>query len=147
MDNCQVVLWKNLPSLQKFDGECSFSESHPCKCKSLQLLFSKNYCNWWITAIAVVKSGVEISFFCLTGHFCCWRTQIAVHLLQLRVLLVRYFPCFLHLSLEAFPISTIRKCLISRKSTFSNLFYSIFSLKIPSCIAFLLPTPLKSKRD
>ena len=91
------------------------------------------------------KTGVEISFFCLTSHFCCWRNQIAVHLLQLRVLLVQYIPCFVHLSLEAFPISAIRKCLICRKSTFSHLFYSIFSLKIPSYIAFLFPTPLKSK--
>ena len=31
--------------------------------------------------------------------------------------------CFVHLSLEAFPISAIRKCLICRKSTFSHLFY------------------------
>ena len=93
----------------------------------------------------VPRTGVEISFFCLTGHFCCWRNQIAVHLLQLRVLLVQYIPCFVHLSLEAFPISAIRKCLICRKSTFSHLFYSIFSLKIPSYIAFLFPTPLKSK--
>ena len=89
----------------------------------------------------IYQSGVEISFFCLTGHFCCWRNQIVVHLLQLRVLLMQYVPCFLHLSLEAFPISAIRKCLICRKSTFSHLFYSIFSLKIPSCI--LAPNTLE----
>ena len=79
--------------------------------------------------------------FCLTGDFCCWRNQIAVHLLQVRALLVQYVSCFVHLSLEAFPISAIRKCLICRKSTFSHLFYSIFSLKIPSCI--LAPNTLE----
>ena len=87
---------------------------------------------------------VGIRFFCLASRFLCWRNHIAVHLLQLRVVPVQYVPCFVHLSLEAFPISAIRKCLICRKSTFSHLFYSIFSFEIPSCIAFLLPAPLKS---
>ena len=96
-----------------------------CVCSSQFLLFLKVY----------LVAKVEISFFCLTGHFCYWLNQIAVHLLlQIRVLLVQYVPCFVHLSLEAFPISAITKCLICRKSTFSHLFYSIFSLKIPSCI-------------
>ena len=75
--------------------------------------------------------------FCLTGDFCCWRNQIAVHLLQVRALLVQYVPCFVHLSLEAFPISAIRKCLICRKSTFSHLFIQFFLWKnrhaLPSC--------------
>ena len=68
---------------------------------------------------------VGIRFFCLASHFLCWRNHIAVHLLQLRVVPVQYAPCFVHLSLEAFPISAIRKCLICRKSTFSHLFYSM----------------------
>ena len=84
---------------------------------------------------------VGIRFFCLASRFLCWRNHIAVHLLQLRVVPVQYVPCFVHLSLEAFPISAIRKCLICRKSTFSHLFYSIFSLKIPSCI--LAPNTLE----
>ena len=86
-------------------------------------------------------------FFLFDQSFLLRLNHIAVHLLQLRVLLVQYVPCFVHLSLEAFPISAIRKCLICRKSTFSHLFYSIFSLKILSCIAFLFPTPLKSKLE
>ena len=88
------------------------------------------------------KSGVEISFFCLTGHFCCWRNHIAVHLLQLRVLLVQYVPCFVHLSLEAFPISAVRKCLICRKSTFSLvLFNFFFENTVMHCL--LVPNTLK----
>ena len=87
------------------------------------------------------NTGVEISFFCLTGHFCCWCNQIAVRLLQLRVLLVQYVPCFVHLSLEAFPISAIRKCLICRKSTFSHLFIQFFLWKYCHTLPFCSQLP------
>ena len=96
----------------------------------------------------ILKSpGVKISFFCLTGHFCCWRNQIAVHLLQLKVLLVQYNPCFVHLSLEDFPISAIRKGLICRKSTFSHMFYSTFFFENTVMYYLLAPNTLEIQTD
>ena len=54
-------------------------------------------------------------------------SHIAVHLLQLRVLMVHLLPCFFQLLLEAFPISAaVKKCLICKKVNF----YSIISFNI-----------------
>ena len=61
--------------------------------------------------------------------------------------MVQYVPCTTQLSLGAFPILAIKKCLICKKSTFTYLFIQYFSQKRQLRIAILCPTPLKSKAE
>ena len=75
-------------------------------------------CSSWHVA------GVEIIFFV-------WPVIFAAEVIKLQFTYCNKGFCWCstfpkHLSLEAFPISAVRKCLVCRKSTFSHLFYSIF---------------------
>ena len=90
-------------------------------CFSSSLINTKN--KFWVVPHLL---HMCVIFFVWPLIFGAHKNHIAVHLLQLMVLVVQKVPYLIQLLLEAFPISGIKKCLIYRKSTFSHLFYLKF---------------------
>ena len=103
-------------------------------------------------------------FFCLTGHFWCWRSHLSFFLFNRSFLVLTQitlqFTCCsggavstLFLSSFYWKLWRSEEVLDQQKITFFTLFLNIshfiqyFSQNILACIGILFPKPLKSKAE
>ena len=90
-----------------------------------------------------VWQGLSNVFY-LIGHFWCWCKTYCSSLIATKGFGKAVSPIFFPAFAVRFSHFNCKEVADLQKINLLNLFYSIFSQKIPSCIAVLFLTPLKS---